>query len=295
MRRGWDWAAGGPRCADRATHAGRALGMDGDSFSTTVKVSSAPVTAVTSATDRGSVSQAAVPTTTPGLRTLHRALPAPPVLSHVLGGGSLGRVSVSAFLSPWWGMPAGRGGAQEESELEGTPKAMARSGEVWISGGGSRRLWGHSPRWQHRPEHGAASSPRVSSRGAASELWPYLVHGSKGSWWGPGQFSARGPGGPGELGGAAAAGTRHPLIGSRAQFSEPGPKGGRTLTGHIPPGLSGGLPRPLPHPAAGWRRRVCPSRARDGGFREADKEPSTRGCRAGLCARPYRTGVKRSA
>lgn len=51
-----------------------------------------------------------------------------------------------------------------------------------------------------------ATSPRarcgrLSSRGAASELWPYLVHGGKGSWWGPGQFSARGPGGPGELGG----------------------------------------------------------------------------------------------
>lgn len=148
----------------------------------------------------------------------------PPVLSHVLGGGPLGRVSVSAFLSPWWGLPAGRGGAQE-SELEGTPKAMARSGEVWISGGGSRRLWGHSPRWQHRPEHGAAGSPRVSSRGAASELWPYLVHGSKGSWWGPGQFSARGPGGPGELGGAAAAGTRHPLIGSPGPVLRAGAEG----------------------------------------------------------------------
>lgn len=266
MRRGWDRAAGGPRCADRATHAGRALGMDGDSFSTTVKVSSAPVTAVTSATDPGSVSQAAVPTTTPGLRTLHRALPAPPVLSHVLGGGPLGRVSVSTFLSPWWGLPAGRGGAQEESELEGTPKAMARSGEVWISGGGSRRLWGHSPRWQHRPEHGAAGSPRVSSRGAASELWPYLVHGGKGSWWGPGQFSARGPGGPGELGGAAAAGTRHPLIGSPGPVLRAGAEGRTDPDGpHTPqPQWRAALPSAPPRsrvetsrlPLAGQGRRL---------------------------------------
>lgn len=292
MRRGWDRAAGGPRCADRATHAGRALGMDGDSFSTTVKVSSAPVTAVTSATDRGSVSQAAVPTTTPGLRTLHRALPAHPVLSHVLGGGPLGRVSVSAFLSPRWGLPAGRGGAQEESELEGTPKAMARSGEVWISGGGSRRLWGHSPRWQHRPEHGAAGSHPGGPPLSSGLTWST---GAKGAGGGPDSSQHGGPGGLASWGGRQQLARGTPSSAPRAQFSEPGPKGGRTLTGHIPPGLSGRLSRPLPHPAAGWRRRVCPSRARDGGFREADKEPSTRGCRAGLCARPYRTGVKRSA
>lgn len=210
MRRGWDRAAGGPRCVDRATHAGRALGMDGDSFSTTVKVSSAPVTAVTSATDRGSVSQAAVPTTTPGLRTLHRALPAHPVLSHVLGGGPLGRVSVSAFLSPRWGLPAGRGGAQE-SELEGTPKAMARSGEVWISGGGSRRLWGHSPRWQHRPEHGAAGSHPGGPPLSSGLTWST---GAKGAGGGPDSSQHGGPGGLASWGGAAAAGTRHPLIGS---------------------------------------------------------------------------------
>lgn len=88
-------------------------------------------------------------------------------------------------------------------------------------------------------------------RGAASEPWPRLVHGGKGSWSGLGQFSAQGTRGA-RGAGRAAAGTWHPLTGC------PGPVPRARVEGRTDPNWphtpwpQRRAARSLPHHAAGW-------------------------------------------
>lgn len=147
---------------------------------------------------------------------------------------------------------------------------MARRGR--ISGGGSSWLWVHSPRWRHCPEHDAAGSPRVSSGGPPPSLGLAWSTGPKAAGLGSDSSQHRGPGGPGELGGQQLA-RGIPSPAAQARFPEPGSKGGRTLTGHIPPGLSGGPPALYPTtqrggalPLAGQAPR--PQRGRRGAQRQ---------------------------
>lgn len=155
---------------------------------------------------------------------------------------------MSTSLSPWRALPAGRGGpggvgTGRHPKSDGTEGADFRWRLELVVG--SQSLLATSPR---------ARCSRLSPslvRGAASEPWPRLVHGGKGSWSGLGQFSAQGTWGA-RGAGRAAAGTGHPLTGCPGPVPRAGVKGRTDPNWPHTRRPQRRAARSLPHHAAGW-------------------------------------------